>query len=248
MAYIKSHSNYVLKKKHQRTDDGVIYERDYTTIGGIDNFAARQVPKYKSGNFIITINDENVQYKSNALKNWAENEHGTTWTYSDVQDASAETEYTEDKIVLKNDYYKLSDFAYYGSCAELVRGSVNGILSTFPGELYVTDSTMEDMNFLTIEGVTDRYKTSFYVDNPFNIDIYTEWITDDNDEKQLKYLTANEHWVNYEILDKDEEVVASAFTVSVIKYDTVCNKDEIEYAKRNNLPIPPHKYKNGSMI
>lgn len=248
MAYIKSHSNYVLKKKHQRTDDGVIYERDYTTIGGIDNFAARQVPKYKSGNFIITVNDENVQYKSNALNNWAENEHGTIWTYSDVKNASAETEYTEDKIVLKNDYYKLSDFAYYGSCAELVRGSVNGILSTFPGELYVTDSTMEDMNFLTIEGVTDRYKTSFYVDNPFNIDIYTEWITDDNDEKKLKYLAANEHWVNYEILDKDEEVVASAFTVSVIKYDTVCNKDEIEYAKRNNLPIPPQKYKNGSMI
>ena len=248
MAYIKSHSNYVLKKKHQRTDDGVIYERDYTTIGGIDNFAARQVPKYKSGNFIITINDENVQYKSNALKNWAENEHGTTWTYSDVQDASAETEYTEDKIVLKNDYYKLSDFAYYGSCAELVRGSVNGILSTFPGELYVTDSTMASLNFYIDGDIEKRYNNALFVDNPFNIDIYTEWVTDDNDEKQLKYLAANEHWVNYEILDNDEEVVASAFTVNVKSANTICNKDEIEYAKRNNLPIPNPKYRNGAII
>ena len=37
--YIKSHSNFVLKKKHQDINSGVIYERDITTIGGLNQFA-----------------------------------------------------------------------------------------------------------------------------------------------------------------------------------------------------------------
>ena len=46
--YVKSYSNYVLKTKHQETNDGIIYERDITTIGGRDHFAAGQIPIYKS--------------------------------------------------------------------------------------------------------------------------------------------------------------------------------------------------------
>lgn len=30
----------------------------------------------------------------------------------------------------------MSDFAYFGSCSELVRSSINDILELFPGELY----------------------------------------------------------------------------------------------------------------
>ena len=59
MAYIKSHSNYVLKKKHQTINNGIIYERDITTIGGLNQFSPNQVPIYKSSNFIITINNDN---------------------------------------------------------------------------------------------------------------------------------------------------------------------------------------------
>ena len=55
MAYIKSHSNYVLKTKHQLTKDGTVWERDMTTIGGLNQYAKGQVPIYKSGNFIITV-------------------------------------------------------------------------------------------------------------------------------------------------------------------------------------------------
>ena len=39
------------------------------------------------------------------------------------------------KIVLKQDYYDLSDFAYFGSCSELIRASLTDILARFPGEL-----------------------------------------------------------------------------------------------------------------
>lgn len=62
MPYIKSYSNYVLKKRHQSVSDGTIYERDITTIGGRDNFSKGQVPLYQSGNFVITVhNDNNIQ-------------------------------------------------------------------------------------------------------------------------------------------------------------------------------------------
>lgn len=245
MAYIKSHSNYVLKKKHQNIDDGIIYERDYTTIGGVDNFSAKQIPIYRSGNFLITINDDVPMHKPFADNKWEENEHGTIWSYSDVENASANTDYTDNKIVLKNDYHKLSDFAYFGSCSELVRGSINGILQSFPGELYVSDATLNKLGY-SISSITEPYDSYVYVENPYNIDIYTEWITDDNEEKQLKFLAANEHWKNYEIVTPSNEHIV--FDVVVESADTICNKEEIEYAKSKNLPIPNPKYKNGSLV
>ena len=59
MGYIKSHSNYVIKKRHQDTNDGTIFERDITTIGGINRFSKGQLPIYNSGNFIITARETN---------------------------------------------------------------------------------------------------------------------------------------------------------------------------------------------
>lgn len=64
MGYIKSHSNYVLKSRHQLTNDGTILERDITTIGGLNQFSKGQVPIYKSSNFIITVNDSDTDRKS----------------------------------------------------------------------------------------------------------------------------------------------------------------------------------------
>ena len=59
MDYIKSNSNYVIKKEHKHVGrSSTIYERDITTIGGVDQFSPGQVPVYKSGNFIITVNNE----------------------------------------------------------------------------------------------------------------------------------------------------------------------------------------------
>ena len=66
--YVKSYSNYVLKTKHQETNDGIIYERDITTIGGRDHFSAGQVPLYRSGNFIITINNDDTSHKNHQHK------------------------------------------------------------------------------------------------------------------------------------------------------------------------------------
>lgn len=134
--YIKSYSNYVLKKHHQTLgDNSKIYERDITTIGGLNQFSPGQVPIYKSSNFIITVNND---YKSprSFLNNGFE-QNGTNgetiWTLTNINE-SEDFEKNEKslEIVLKQDYYKLKDFAYFGSCVELIRASVLDIVNRFP--------------------------------------------------------------------------------------------------------------------
>ena len=74
MAYIKSHSNYVLKKKHQNlTNGGSVFERDITTIGGLNQFAPGQKPIYRSGNFIITVNKDLSLTKEYGSSDWVKN-------------------------------------------------------------------------------------------------------------------------------------------------------------------------------
>lgn len=138
MPYIKSHSNYVLKKRHQNVNGGTIYERDITTIGGRNSFSKGQVPLYQSGNFVITVNNEDNVQKSVYSQGWEQNDNGEVWTLESLEGLIKDETGSEDqKIVLKQDYYNLRDFAYFGSCSELIRASISDILKKFPGELFV---------------------------------------------------------------------------------------------------------------
>ena len=163
--YIKSYSNYVLKKKHQTTNDGVIYERDITTIGGRDQFAKGQIPIYKSGNFVITTNNDNTAYKKTSSIAWEKNDTGEdVWTLDILENYEKDEKSSFDKkIVIKKDYYDLRDFAYYGSCSELIRASINNILKTYPGELYIPINKVwessDGITFYTEEAASAYGKT-----------------------------------------------------------------------------------------
>jgi len=153
MALIKSHSNYILRKRHQEISDGTIWERDITTIGGVNQFSAGQIPIYKSSNFIITVrNDGKVANQYNQT-NWKENEEsGVTWTLNSLSSMTSDFEDQNDvKIILKQDYYDFCDFAYYGSLTEMFRASINDILARFPGELYVTNENAYYTQTVTID-------------------------------------------------------------------------------------------------
>ena len=132
--YIKSYSNYVLKKHHQTLgDNSKIYERDITTIGGLNQFAPGQVPIYKSSNFIITVNNDYKSPRSFLKNGFEKNGDGEVWTLKNINE-SEDFEKNEKslQIVLKQDYYRLRDFAYFGSCSELIRASVLDIVNRFP--------------------------------------------------------------------------------------------------------------------
>ena len=203
MALVKSHSNYVLKSKHQVIKDGTIWERDITTIGGISDYPSGQVPVYNSGNFIISVRgDGGVSNKYTPTK-WKANDSGDVWTVENVSGLASESKYQDDtKIVLKQDYYDFRDFAYYGSLTELMRASIGDILVRFPGELcyvgtpepvtytkYVSGNPVETE--LTIGG-----NTLHKISNPSNINLHSTNLPEGADP--LKYMAANKGWEQYE--------------------------------------------------
>jgi hypothetical protein len=239
MALIKSHSNYVLRKRHQEVSDGTIWERDITTIGGVNQFAPGQIPIYKSSNFIITVrNDGKIANQYNKTK-WKENESGDTWTLETISGMTSEFEDQNDvKIVLKQDYYDFRDFAYYGSLTEMFRASINDILSRFPGELYVAyDSEGETKVPLTVyytSCITDDFEKAeerialgnsgdTLVSNPFSVNIHS--IKRPLDGKPLKYF-AEDGFKNYQIIDGDSETSTEISNWITRNFIKVVKKEE----------------------
>jgi len=196
--YIKSHSNYVLKSFHQSINDGTIYERDITTIGGVGNFPSSQTPIYRSNNFIITVrNDSGISNQYNT-KEWDKNStSGDIWTVSSLEGlVSTDDNDNDTKIVLKQDYYDFCDFCYYGSLSEMFRASITDIISRFPGELYGTSNNVYYTETKTVDGsiIETRNKLGGernnykYIVNPFGINIHSKTMPSDA-TNPLKYFT-----------------------------------------------------------
>ena len=196
--YIKSHSNYVLKSFHQSINDGTIYERDITTIGGVGNFPSSQTPIYRSNNFIITVrNDSGISNQYNT-KEWDKNStSGDIWTVSSLEGlVSTDDNDNDTKIVLKQDYYDFCDFCYYGSLSEMFRASITDIISRFPGELYGTSNNVYYTETKTVDGsiIETRKKLGGernnykYIVNPFGINMHSRTMPSDA-TNPLKYFT-----------------------------------------------------------
>ena len=207
MALVKSHSNYVLKSRHQDVSDGTIYERDITTIGGVNQFAKGMTPVYRSNNFIITVRNDKGSTNTYGNSKWEKNGNsGNTWTLENLSGLTSSDESSDStKIVLKQDYYDFCDFAYYGSLSELFRASITDILSRFPGELYGTSHNTYYTSAITVDGesIEDSKiigsEDVYELDNPFGIDIHSTNVPSDADSK--KYF-ANGGYKNYELIDK----------------------------------------------
>ena len=209
--YIKSHSNYVLKSKHQTLGDGsTIFERDITTIGGLNQFAPGQTPIYRSNNFIITVRDDGGISNQYNRKKWTQNKSGDIWTMTSLEDmVFEENDQNDTKIVLKQDYYDFRDFCYYGSLAEMFRASITDIIARFPGELYGTSNNVYYTTGESIDGewIEDRTQLGdddgkYYIVNPFGINMHARNLPKDADP--LKYF-ANRGFENYVIVSGETE-------------------------------------------
>lgn len=211
MAFIKSHSNYVLKSKHQNVNDGTIYERDITTIGGVNQFSKGMTPIYRSNNFIISVRNDTGSTNVYNNSKWEKSTSASTiWTLENVSGMTSNNDDSNDvKIVLKQDYYDFCDFAYYGSLSELFRASVTDILDRFPGELYCTSNNIYYTTYETInqETIEDSFilggENLYNLDNPFGIDIYS-LSKHGEDANPLKFF-ADYGYKNYQIIYKNEE-------------------------------------------
>lgn len=233
MALVKSHSNYVLKSRHQDVNDGTIYERDITTIGGVNQFAKGMTPIYRSNNFIITVRNDNSSTNVFNNTNWERNDSGTVWTLKNVSGLTSDSEDANDmKIVLKQDYYDFCDFAYYGSLSELFRASITDIIDRFPGELYCTSNNI----YYTVSEVIDKEviedrvilgnENLFNLDNPFGIDLHSK-VTPKNNTNPLKYF-ADDGYKNYLLITDDNP---SGVTIDSWSSEPTSN----DYCKGNKI-------------
>lgn len=173
--YVKHKSNYIRTNIHQHLKGGsTIFERDWVTVGSQLNFGPGKIPYYNNGNFIFTTSP--IPYYQKRYKNGTSS---VTWTYENVKDAQPTVnqiqfdEYTED----------IRSYAYYGSCVELVRSTIENIINTFPGNIIVSDKELglykqldtfdENTCGQTTEEIYAPLTGSIWytLDNPFNIDL-----------------------------------------------------------------------------
>lgn len=187
--YTKYHSNYILRKKHQNTSKGTIYERDWVTTGSQYNFGSGKTPYYTDGNFVFTT--------SNALSNPKRHKissSSTIYHYDDVKD----TKHTSSKIQVVEKSNDIRDYVYYGSCTDLIVTSIENIVKEFPGSLFATSEK------LTIPPLASDGKfaelNEYIINNQFDIDLYTEDVILNDGDNPLRWLTysINDYIINNE--------------------------------------------------
>ena len=114
--FIKSYSVFVKKKTHQQVNDGTIFERDWLTTGGVDKFLPGQIPIYKNGNFIITVNNDPIQSKDYVTDDFEKINGQDEWTLEEIEKAETneDNNITPDNL-LKNNIYDLINQSNYTS-------------------------------------------------------------------------------------------------------------------------------------
>ena len=144
--YKITRSNYTVKQRHQVLTGGVVYERDFMTTTNLGSWDSGVIP-YGEGNFKMSY-----RAKSNVRKNPYQGQ----WLTTDCEEG--ETQYFtsdclpvnyelgENKIKINPNYNSLLDFAYYGSCTELVKSTISNIIKAFPAELYSENGSQYGFN------------------------------------------------------------------------------------------------------
>lgn len=120
-----------MRSRHQRTDLGTILERDWVTTNGLNvlRFGPGRKIWYNSGNFVFTTANIPTYHKKHKLATEVK-----TWTWDDCKSADGTV-----NDVTPNFYTTdLRDYAYYGSCVEMIRSTVEDIISDFPGSMMTT--------------------------------------------------------------------------------------------------------------
>ena len=219
--YTKHNSNYIKTVEHQHLKDGsTIFERDWVTIGSQLNFGPGKIPYYNNGNFIFTTSPTpffQKRYKNGVTV--------ATWTYDDVKEASSTVnqiqfdEYTED----------IRSFAYYGSCVELLRATIEKIIYEFPGNITLSEDKLEIPP--TTENGDYTYINGYIVNNPFQIDLHTKDIHLQQYDNELRFLSSS--WQKYEVNGQP----ITKYVISDWMGDLDCPQNDQYYIKKAPVVI-----------
>ena len=176
--YIKSKSNYILRKKHAVVSTGTIFEDDQLTIVPDDGLYDDDRAVYTDSNFKFRVRTDINEKKKHFSGNWLlpDNSEKEYWT---GENCSSTTITDETRIRIKPDYSSMKDFAYYGSAEDLVKATVRDVLLKYPAGIYYLNDEHR-----MIDG-------KYVVSNEFNIDIWTPFVEPESVENPLRYLSAS---------------------------------------------------------
>ena len=217
--YITTKADFTLRRKHKKGSGATIYENDYTTINPMPN-AIKGEYVIGDSNFVFTsrlgINGQKKHVRGKFVMNpsGSTDERGA-WTIDTIIDSGI-TE--ETRIRLKPDYTSIRDFACYGSAVKLVQGTVNGVITDFPAEMYLSDEVMDIYSGPSGAGFgfdeeQPKALSENVLYNEYGIDITTINIQPESVYNPLRYLTLC--GTSYTYINASGEVYDfSAFTVT----------------------------------
>lgn len=203
--YTKVHSNYILTKRSQEVSGGVVSERDFVTIGERHRLDYGKKVYFSDSNFMFTDNSTSPTPKRHNYGKWVSH-----LNYNDVKNATAEVNTVEVNYVSED----LRDFVYYGSCADLVSGTVEHIVAEFPARIKSTDLIMR----IPDEEGTYVQTGEYVMNNQFMIDLHHDNVTLGTYENSMRYMSLS--WPNYQVslMDSDGEygtpLTITSYTIS----------------------------------
>lgn len=248
--YIVNRSNYTTKKKHKTLSDSTIMERDYmitTNLGGWgDNFIGYD----GANNFKILQGSIVNNFRKHSYGKWLEPPTSCAVSYGDESfwgycDA-ANAENTENTIVPKYDYNSLRNFAYFGSCYELVTTSLEDIINKFPGELYITaeHDYYQDKSDGSIKYLVGS--SALAVSNPFEIDVFSTYIPREVPDS-LKYRYFFSSNGSYTVYDNNSKPQNGSWVFTYNTKDCYSNGDTAATATFGELTL--YKcYRDGEFV
>ena len=148
---------------------------------------------------------------------------------------------SESQILLKPNYESLLDFCYYGNCTELIKNTINNIIRNFPAELTFTKKTIpfEDNSEIRQLG-GDGYK--YLVENPFNIDIITKKISNEEELNPLRYFALGyNRFILYLVSGKSDGCILSWDVLHNEEWIGACD-NQWDYQIKINSDINIRRY------
>ena len=197
--YTKFKSNYLMRSDHQRTDLGRIMERDWVTTNGLNvlRFGSGRRIWYNSGSFVFTTSNVPTYHKKHRLTTETKE-----WTWDDVKDADG----TVNEVKPSYTTNDLRDYAYYGSCVELIRATIEEIVSDFPGRLVLSNDRLSDYcssEDSANEDSNDEESNTYQLRNQFNIDLHHDNVILGDYDNEMRFMSQS--WANYRVMESEDE-------------------------------------------
>lgn len=232
--YKITRSNYTLKKRHQTVSGGVVYERDFMVTTNLGGWSSGSIP-YGENNFKFYYNEQGDAKKRPYNGDWLKNDCNETnpeiWTANCVPSSGTSE---KEQIKIKQNYNSMLDFAYYGSCVELVKSTITKIIKEFPAEMYTTDG-----DYYGFEG-------DVILINNFDIDLKSKNVPEG--ENEMRYFLVS--YYNYSVIIGEKKYGISSVSISGTTKDIVCDTYNIEITldSGETYNIWSKRYQSGFVI